>query len=78
MAKKILNYDNLNLPISAFKIEEIKLNEFYKKIFSLRSCRLENLWKWLYRTNFFSEKKNPMIILKKMRLLAIWELYLFG
>ena len=33
MAKKILNYDNLNLPISAFKIEEIKLNEFYKKIF---------------------------------------------
>ena len=65
MAKKNLNQGKRDFPISAFKVKEVKLRNFYKKIFPERSCKLEVLWKWLYRVKFFNNKNNPIIIVKK-------------
>jgi len=77
MNKKILK-ENLNeYIIPAISLSKKKLDDFYIKIYSYRSCRLENLWEWLYRIDFLS-KKNPVIsiidnkIVGHMGLIPFW------
>ena len=50
---------------SPFEIDEKKILDFYSKSFSDRSCKLENLWKWIYRTDFFPTKKHPVIAMSE-------------
>ena len=45
---------------SAFQINQKLLEDFYIKVYSYRSNRLENFWKWIYRTEFLL-KKNPVV-----------------
>ena len=67
--------------LSAFEIDEKKIIDFYTKNFSHRNYRLENLWKWLYRTDFFKSKKHPVVamdgheVIGHMGIIPFW-LYL--
>ena len=78
MNEKRSNSNNLKKTCSAFDINEKKLNSFYLKNFSDRSCRLEDLWQWLYRTDFFSPKKHPILhveedeVVGHMGLIPFW------
>ncbi len=46
--------------LSAFQINQKILNKFYMRVYAYRSNRLENLWKWIYRSEFLF-KKNPVV-----------------
>ena len=61
MSAKNQNTNYIKKTYSAFEISEKKILDFYSKSFSNRSCKLENLWKWIYRTDFFPTKKHPVI-----------------
>tara|TARA_A100001015_G_scaffold197872_1_gene220722 strand:- start:1080 stop:2153 length:1074 start_codon:yes stop_codon:yes gene_type:complete len=50
---------------SPFEVDEKKILDFYSKAFPKRTCRLENLWKWFYRTDFFTTKKHPVIAMSE-------------
>ena len=65
MSAKNQNTNYIKKTYSAFEISEKKILDFYSKSFSNRSCKLENLWKWIYRTDFFPTKKHPVIAMNE-------------
>ena len=54
---------------SIFQFNEQKLINFYSKVYSYRTNRLENLWKWLYRIEFLF-KKNPVIAVNNKKIIG--------
>ena len=69
MNKDILTKNDIENPISIFDIDSKMLSDFFLNIYSYRSYKLENFWKWLYRVHFLS-KKNPIVFIKNQKIVG--------